>query len=78
MVPKIQEPETHRINSGDAHEIQNDVLTPHALGAEDQVPDTDGWLSIKPSREDDDSGLVIQFFADLEHGIYLLIRKEPK
>lgn len=73
MVPEVQEPETHRVNPCDAHEIQNDMLTSHTFGAKDQISNTNGWLSIKPSREDDDGGLVIQFFADLEHIIYLLI-----
>ena len=78
MVPEVQEPETHRIYPGDSHEIQNNVLTSHTCGAEDQVSDTNGWLSIKPSRENDNSGLVIQFFADLEHITYLLICSAPK
>ena len=70
MVPQEQKPETHRVNRGDACEIQYDVRTPHFLRFKDQVPDTNGRLSIKPSCEGDDGGLVMQFFASLEHVMY--------
>ncbi|GJL57723.1 MAG: hypothetical protein NPIRA03_05800 [Nitrospirales bacterium] len=78
MVPKVQEPEAHRVYPGDTPEIQDNVLTSPVYGPEDQIPDTNGGLSIKPSRKDDNSCLMIQFFADLKHGIYLFIRKTTK
>ena len=76
MVPQKQEPETHRVKPGDAREIQHDVRTSPVFSSENQVPDSNGRLSIKPSCEGDDGGLVVQFFPHLEHGFYLSIGKE--